>query len=49
MIVDHLLMFTKDAGQTLTAAAASYDFEGAIRLRDRIAELKKLRGDKSER
>ena len=33
----------------MTAAAASYDFEGAIRLRDRIAELKKLRGDKSER
>ncbi len=30
----------------MTAAAASYDFEGAIKLRDRIAELKKLRGDK---
>ena len=30
----------------MTAAAASYDFEGAIKLRDRIAELKKLRGEK---
>ncbi len=30
----------------MATAAAGYDFEGAIVLRDRIAELKKLRGDK---
>ena len=30
----------------MSSAAASYDFEGAIKLRDRIAELKRMRGEK---
>ena len=30
----------------MSSAAAAYDFEGAIKLRDRIAELKRLRGEK---
>lgn len=30
----------------MSSAAASYDFEGAIKLRDRIAELKCMRGEK---
>ena len=30
----------------MSQAAATYDFEGAIKLRDRIAELKRMRGEK---
>lgn len=30
----------------MSSAAAAYDFEGAIKLRDRIAELKRMRGEK---